>query len=225
MTKVGAGGVPAPGTLVGDKYLVGEVLARGGMGCVLHARHQLLQHEVAIKFVLDRGGEAARARLLREARAMRGLTSEHVVEVLDLGVHDGAPYIVMERLQGDDLRDLVDRSGPMTVEDAVDAILEASVAVAEAHAMGIVHRDLKPANLFLARTRQRELVKVLDFGISKVPEPEGGDVHATTEDTVLGTPHFTSPEQLRNPAKIDGRTDVWALGITCLLYTSDAADE
>jgi len=87
--------------------------------------------------------------------------------------------------------------------------------VAEAHVVGIIHRDIKPANLFLARTRSKQLVKVLDFGISKVPEPErDDDLHATAEDTVLGTPHFMSPEQLRNPAKIDVRTDIWSLGVT-----------
>ena len=213
-------GVPAPGTVVGDKYLVGEVLACGGMGFLVNARHLLLDHDVAIKLVHDRGGRSGNARLLQEARAMRRLTSEHVVKVMDLGMHDDAPYVVMERLEGMDLRDVVATRGPMAVEQAGDAILEASVAVAEAHALGIVHRDLKPANLFLAQTRHRELVKVLDFGISKILEPTLEDVHATAEDAVLGTPHFTSPEQLRNPARIDARTDVWALGVTLLYLLS-----
>jgi eukaryotic-like serine/threonine-protein kinase len=206
--------IPAPGTLVGDKYLLGEPIAYGGMGCVVRAKHVLLEHEVAIKFVLDRNSHAAKARLLREARAMRTLTSEHVAEIFDLGMHGEAPYIVMELLEGRDLRDVVEDEGPLAIPDAVDTLLEAAVAVAEAHAMGIVHRDLKPANLFRAATRQRELVKVLDFGISKVPESKIDNIHATSEDTVLGTPHFSSPEQLRNPSRIDARADVWALGVT-----------
>lgn len=214
-TMEDAPGIPPVGSLVGGTYRVRGVIAKGGMGCLLRAEHELLGQDVAIKFVLDRAGASGRARLLREARAMRSLTSDHVVRVFDLGVHDDAPYIVMELLEGADLHAKVEGEGPMTVEDAVDAVIEAGVAVAEAHALGIVHRDLKPSNLFCATTRQRELVKVLDFGISKVPEPDRiDDAHATREDVVLGTPNFMSPEQLRNPAKIDARTDVWALGVT-----------
>ena len=207
--------VPAKGTRIGDKYLIGEIIARGGMGCVVRAEHQLLGHDVAIKFLRASSSRSARSRLLREGRAMRALSSEYVARVFDLGVHDEAPYIVMELLEGEDLRRRVQRDGPMSVADAVDAVLEACAAVAEAHALGIVHRDLKPANLFFATTRSKKLVKVLDFGISKVDEPhESEDLHATGEDSVLGTPHFMSPEQLRNPAKIDVRTDIWSLGVT-----------
>lgn len=214
-------GVPPVGSVVGGTYRIREVIARGGMGCLLRAEHELLGQDVAIKFVLDRAGDSGRTRLLREARAMRSLTCDHVVRVFDLGLHEGAPYIVMELLEGSDLHAKVQAHGPLLVEDAVDAIIEAGVAVAEAHALGIVHRDLKPSNLFCAVTRQRELLKVLDFGISKVPEPDRlDDAHATREDVVLGTPHFMSPEQLRNPAKIDARADVWALGVTLFYLLS-----
>ena len=217
------GGAPLPGTVIDGKYVVGEVIARGGMGCLVDAEQELLNRTVAIKFVLAERGPTARGRLLREARAMQALTSEHVVRVFDLGVYDEAPYIVMERLEGEDLGDKVEHDGPLPIAEAVDAVLEAAVALAEAHALGIVHRDVKPSNLFLARTRSRELVKVLDFGISKIAERAADeDLEETTEDAVLGTPFYMAPEQIRNPATIDGRADVWALAVTLFyLLTSE----
>src|SRR5262249_27215765 len=110
---------------------------------------------------------------------------------------------------------LVAREGPLSVERAVDSVLEACVAVSEAHALGIIHRDLKPANLFLAQTATQSIVKVLDFGISKTLEPAGDDdPEKTDEHTVLGSPYYMSPEQIRNPSNVDGRTDVWALAVT-----------
>jgi tRNA A-37 threonylcarbamoyl transferase component Bud32 len=213
-------GAPAPGEIVGDKYRVLAALASGGMGCLVSAEHLLLKKHVAIKFVLAERSESARKRLFREARAAQSLASDHVVRVFDLGVHEGAPYIVMELLEGSDLAARVAAEGPFCVEEAVDCVIEACVAVAEAHALGIVHRDIKPANLFSCRTATQELVKVLDFGISKVPEAAAEDCEKTAEDAVLGTPFFTSPEQLRNPARIDHRTDVWAFGVTLFYLLS-----
>jgi eukaryotic-like serine/threonine-protein kinase len=207
-------GAPPAGTTIDDKYTVGETLARGGMGCLVKAEHALLKRTVAIKFVLEGRGRSAPRRLLREARAMQALTSEHVVRVFDLGVHEGAPYIVMELLEGEDLADKVAHDGPLPVDEAVDCALEAAAALAEAHAVGIVHRDIKPSNLFVSRTRSRELIKLLDFGISKVLDPEEDDLEQTTEDSVLGTPYYMPPEQIRNPATIDARADVWALAVT-----------
>jgi eukaryotic-like serine/threonine-protein kinase len=210
-----ADGAPAPGAIIGGKYRVVGALGQGGMGCLVEAEHLLLKKPVAIKFVLAERSAATRGRLFREARATQALSSDHVVRVFDLGMHEEAPYIVMELLEGTDLAALVDTRGPLGVEAAVDCILEASVAVAQAHAAGIIHRDIKPANLFATRTRTQELVKVLDFGISKVPErADDEDCEKTAEDAVLGTPYYASPEQLRNPAKIDARADVWALGVT-----------
>jgi eukaryotic-like serine/threonine-protein kinase len=210
-----ATGVPAAGTIIAEKYRVVSVLGSGGMGCVVKADHLLLKKPVAVKFLQSDTSSSARQRLFREARATQALSSENVVRVFDIGVHGESPYIVMELLEGTDLAARVDDEGPLPVAEAVDCLLEACVAVAEAHANGIVHRDIKPANLFFARTQTQQLVKVLDFGISKVPEATGGgDCEKTAEDVVLGTPYYMSPEQLRNPAKIDGRTDVWALAVT-----------
>jgi serine/threonine-protein kinase len=207
-------GAPAPGTLIGDKYRVNGVVGSGGMGCLVSAEHLLLKKPVAIKLVLANRSDSARRRLFQEARAAQALSCEQVVRVFDLGVHDGAPYIVMELLEGTDLAARVQAEGPLAVAEAVDCVLEAAVAVAEAHALGIIHRDIKPANLFCTRTATQSIVKVLDFGISKVPETDDVDCEKTAEDAVLGTPYYASPEQLRNPAKIDGRTDVWAMGVT-----------
>lgn len=214
-------GAPASGTLVEGKYRVVDMIGSGGMGCLVKAQHLLMKKAVAIKFVLAKRQGSAKRRLLREGRAAQSLVSEHVVRVYDLGLHEGSPYIVMELLEGSDLAARVQAGGPLPIEDAVDFVLEASVAVAEAHAAGIVHRDLKPANLFLARTAARELVKVLDFGISKVLADEThDDPDRTAEDAVLGTPHYAAPEQLRNPTKIDARADVWSLGVTLFYLLS-----
>lgn len=209
------GDAPRAGTQIGDKYRIVRTLARGGMGWLVEAEHLLLHRPVAIKLLRADRRASSRGRFLREARATRALTSEHVVRVFDLGLHEGEPYIVMELLQGVDLEQLVADRGPLPVEEAVDYVLEACVAVVEAHELGIIHRDLKPANLFSTRVGQTPLIKVLDFGISKVADrDEEDDPDATAENAMLGTPHYMPPEQLRNPTKIDERADVWALAVT-----------
>jgi serine/threonine-protein kinase len=206
-----ADGAPAPGTVIAEKYRVVGVIGSGGMGCLVKAEHLLMKKPVAIKFVLASRSGSARQRLIREARAAQALSSENVVRVFDLGVHEGAPYIVMELLEGADLAAQLAARGPLAIDAAVDVVLEACVGVSEAHALGIIHRDIKPANLFATA----RLVKVLDFGISKVPESVlDEDCAKTSESDVLGTPFYASPEQLRNPANVDARTDVWALAVT-----------
>ncbi len=141
------------GEIVAEKYRVDRVLGVGGMGVVVAATHVHLDQRVALKFLLP--SLAARAdlvhRFLREARAAVKIQSEHVARVLDVGTHNGAPYMVMEYLEGEDLSNVIASRGPVGVAEAVGYVLEASEAVAEAHSLGIVHRDLKPANLFLAR--------------------------------------------------------------------------
>src|ERR1700727_718911 len=159
------------GDLVAGKYRVERVLGAGGMGVVVAARHEQLDQLVALKFVRDEAiaSEDAVQRFLREARAAVKLKSEHVARVLDVGkLESGAPYMVMEFLEGDDLGKVLEREGPLSLEAAADWVLQACEAVAEAHAAGIVHRDLKPENLFLARTvGGGSRVKVLDFVCSK----------------------------------------------------------
>jgi serine/threonine protein kinase len=159
-----------PGTVLADKYRVGHVLGRGGMGMVAFADHLQLMQPVAIKFLHPLIGHDADAiaRLLREAQATARLRSEHVARVLDVGaLPGGTPFIVMEHLEGQDVATLL-RAGPLAAATAVDMVLQVCEGLAEAHALGIVHRDLKPSNLFVTRRRDgTPLVKILDFGISK----------------------------------------------------------
>ena len=219
----GAGaGLPTPGTVIAGKYEVERVLAMGGMGVLLAARHLQLDQRVAIKFMradaaLD---EASVGRFQREARAAAALSSEHVAKVLDVGtLEGGAHYIVLEFLTGSDLADLLQRHGPMPVRDVLIAVLQACEALAEAHAMGIVHRDLKPSNLFVTRRKDgTPLVKVLDFGISKATAINStAPSHSlTASGTVMGSPSYMSPEQVRSAKAVDARSDVWSLGV--ILY-------
>lgn len=212
---------PRSGDLIAGKYQVEKILGIGGMGMVFAAQQLTLRRRVALKVLLPAAFElpGATERFLREAQAAVAIQSEHVARVLDVGtLDDGAPYIVMEHLSGSDLSRLLRDSGPLAVGEAIEYVLQAGEAIAEAHALGIVHRDLKPANLFLTRRADRSaLVKVLDFGLSKMPVVEGSsDASLTDTNTVAGSPHYMSPEQLRSLKHLDQRTDIWALGV--ILY-------
>ncbi|WP_437312047.1 serine/threonine-protein kinase [Sorangium sp. So ce388] len=206
-----------PGDLLAGKYRVERVLGAGAMGVVVAATHVELGQTVAVKFMRSAQHVAgdARERFLREARALVRLRSQHVARVFDVGtLEDGAPYIVMEFLEGRDLAALLKESGALSLDDAVEYVLQTCEAVGEAHAAGIVHRDLKPANLFVTEdVSGSPCIKVLDFGISKV---SGAELALTDEDQTLGTPYYMSPEQMSSSKDVDARSDVWALGI--LLY-------
>ncbi|MRG90817.1 serine/threonine protein kinase [Polyangium spumosum] len=210
---------PSPGDVLSGKFRIERVLGEGGMGVVLAAHHLHLGRTVAIKLLHP---EALRhkeivARFANEARSASRIQSEHVARVLDVGtLESGEPYMVMEYLEGSDLSKLVKRSGPLAIEDAVEYLLQACEALAEAHVAGIVHRDLKPANLYLTRRADGSAcVKVLDFGISKAAlvgsSPEAQQM--TQTQSVLGTPGYMAPEQLRSAKHVDARTDIWALGV------------
>ena len=153
-------------------------------------------------------------RFLREARAAVRLRSEHVCRVVDVGTADsGVPYIVMEHLEGHDLATVLKQGGALPVARAADYVLQACLALAEAHVAGMVHRDLKPENVFLiTRGGDPDFVKVLDFGISKV-RPAGAEVGLTATGVALGTPSFMSPEQSQGARHVDARADVWSLGV------------
>ena len=206
------------GDILAGKYRVERVLGVGGMGVVVAARHMQLDQKVALKFLLPHSllKSTVVARFEREARAAVRLRSEHVARVIDVGTMEStAPYIVMEFLEGKDLGDLIEQGGPLPVHVAVDYLLQACEAVAEAHSLGIVHRDLKPRNLFVTtRVDGRPLVKVLDFGISKVTG--GDDLSLTSTAEIVGSPNYMSPEQLRAARLADARSDIWALG--AILY-------
>jgi serine/threonine-protein kinase len=204
-----------PGTVLLEKYRVEGELGRGGMGVVLRVTHLHLGEELAVKILLPEagGGPDVHARFLREAQSAVRLRGEHVARVGDVGVFPGgAPYMVMEYLRGGDLSGELARRGLLPPGEVVDYVLQACEALAEAHALGIVHRDIKPGNLFLTRRPDGSpLVKVLDFGISKAPL--GGPGVLTRTDTVMGTPGYMSPEQMKASKDVDARSDIWALGI------------
>lgn len=207
------------GDLIDEKYRVIRVLAEGGMGVVVAAQHLKLDQRVALKFMLPtltRSLDAV-ARFTREARAAAKLQSEHVSRILDVAeLENGQPYMVMEFLEGSDLVSLIQGARPPTVEEAVDYILQACEAIAEAHALGIIHRDLKPENLFLTRRHGKPWIKVLDFGISKVlGDARREGLQITTQDA-MGSPAYMCPEQMRTTSDVDARSDIWSLGV--ILY-------
>ena len=213
-------GLPKEGDVIAGKYQVEKVLGKGGMGVVVAARHTSLRQHVAVKFLLPKALTlpGAAERFLREARAAVAIRSEHVARVIDVGeLESGAPYMVMEYLTGTDFGQVLKTRGTLPLKEAVDYVLQACEALAEAHALGVVHRDLKPGNLFLTtRADGSPLVKVLDFGLSKATKP-GEDEHSlTAPDVIVGSPHYMSPEQLRSLKQVDARSDVWALGV--ILY-------
>jgi serine/threonine-protein kinase len=214
--------LPKPGEIVAGKYRIERIIGKGGMGAVLSAQHELLGQRIAIKFLL---GEIAQnpeavARFNNEARNAFKIQSEHVCRVMDVGTERGMPFMVMEFLEGLDLSQLLEKRGALPVEEAVDYVLQGLEAIAQAHALGIVHRDLKPANLFLhTRTDGSTIVKVLDFGIAKAANPFGdpsGNHGLTSTKSMLGSPLYMSPEQLRSAKNVDARADIWALGV--ILY-------
>jgi eukaryotic-like serine/threonine-protein kinase len=206
------------GDVIAGKFRVEHVLGVGGMGVVVAARHLQLDERVAIKMmtVAALGSPEAAERFLREARAAVKIKSEHVARVTDVStLETGEPYMVMEYLEGGDLAAWLEEKGPLPAGQAVEFVLQACEALAEAHTLGIVHRDLKPANLFCTRKPDGRLcIKVLDFGISKsmTPGTAGSEASMTRTNAFMGSPLYMSPEQMESPRSVDARTDIWAIG-------------
>jgi serine/threonine-protein kinase len=213
---------PALGEVLSGRYRILGLLGSGGMGVVMTAHDIDSDRQVAVKMMPPRMARRRSAveRLLREARAASAIESDHVVRIFEAGTGaDSTPYLVMEHLGGKTLGELITERGPLPVQEAVDYVLQACVAVAECHARGIVHRDLKPDNVMvLDEPGRRGSVKILDFGISKADwlaeDSVPGRLTATVD--VLGTPTYMSPEQVRSSSNVDGRTDMWSLGV--ILY-------
>jgi len=210
--------VLAVGTLVAEgKFRIDRMIGRGGMATVVGATHLRLDQPVALKVLLPDlvPNKEIVERFVREARASAQLRGEHACRVSDIGtLEDDAPYIVMDLLEGSDLASLA-KAGPLPAPLAAEYLLQACVGVAEAHALGIVHRDLKPANLFLTRRPDdTPLIKVLDFGVAKAQA--ACDFTLTETRTVLGSPSYMSPEQLRSAHHVDVRSDIWSFGV--ILY-------
>lgn len=230
-----------PGVIIAQKYRLERVLKNGGMGSVWIATHLGLETTVAIKFMSswatdappddDEDRERAhavalmRVRFEREAKAAARLRSTNVVQILDHGIDRGMPYIVMEYLRGEDLEVRLRRVNRLSLGEVVPIVNALGRALQLAHAENLIHRDLKPANIFLAKEGDEEIPKILDFGIVKTLKgtresllpPASGlnqQVNGTTvEGTIVGTPHYMSPEQIELSGPLDHRSDLWSLGI------------
>ena len=215
------------GETLAGKYIVERVLGVGGMGVVVAAKHIHLGERVAIKFLLPNALAQPDVveRFLREGKAAAKMKSEHIARVRDTGTLDsGAPYLVMEYLDGHDLSAVLSEKGTFPMEVAVGYVLQACEALADAHAAGVIHRDLKPGNLFLTRKNDgTPVIKVIDFGISKLAvtgeagSPENGTGDMTQTAMLMGSPYYMAPEQMASARDVDARSDIWSLGI--ILHT------
>jgi serine/threonine-protein kinase len=208
------------GEVIGGKYRIEGVLGVGAMGIVYAAHHLQLDERVALKALRSElvAYPDAVKRFSREAQAAAKIKNEHVTRVFDVGeLPDGTPYIVMESLEGEDLARWLAARGALRLEEAIAFILQASEALAEAHALGIVHRDLKPSNLFCSRRPDGALsIKILDFGISKIAAlatSTSDSGRASGAKSIVGSPFYMSPEQMQSSHDVDHRTDIWALGV------------
>ncbi|MEZ4308574.1 MAG: serine/threonine-protein kinase [Polyangiaceae bacterium] len=206
----------AVGQVVAGRYRVERILGRGGMGEVAAVRHLELEETFALKVMTPEAfaSQEAVERFIREARTSARLRSMHAVKVVDTGrLSGGAPFLVMEYLAGRDLERELAARGPLPVAEVAAYMIQACDVLSEAHASGIVHRDLKPANLFLTRLPNgAPCVKVLDFGIAKQSDPNWGS-SMTQTTSVFGTPLYMSPEQMKSAKQVDGRSDLWSLGV------------
>lgn len=208
--------------IIGGRYRLERQIGEGGMASVWLATDQTLDREVAIKFVHardERYREMLVKSFLREAKLAASVQHGNVVQILDFGTHDAdVPFMVMERLVGESLADRFDRGDWLRLDEIVHVGTRCLQGLVAVHDAGIVHRDLKPGNIFLVKDRQGMFPKLLDFGISKSLEPDGGRVSAVTtrDGTVVGTPDYMSPEQARGVREIDRRTDIYSMGV--ILY-------
>ncbi|HZO13772.1 MAG TPA: serine/threonine-protein kinase [Polyangiaceae bacterium] len=211
-----------PGLILMDKYRVGETLGIGGMGVVIACDHLTLDSKVAIKFLLPQltSHDHIVRRFMNEAKAAIKIQSEHIARVVDVGrmrgeglPDDGLPFMVMEYLDGRDLGQHVRSGRRFGLWETIEFVVQAAEALAQAHKVGIIHRDIKPANLFLMERDDRYIVKILDFGISKILDEEPQEMGLTKTSTVLGSGLYMSPEQMRSAKTVDRRTDIYSLGV------------
>ncbi|HEX4449956.1 MAG TPA: serine/threonine-protein kinase [Kofleriaceae bacterium] len=206
-----------PGDILLGKYRVEDVIGIGGMGRVVRATHMYLHQSVAIKILLPTMAESQSTveRFIREAQATVKLRNEHIARVMDVGtMPDGVPFMVMEFLEGFDLNQILRHHGPQLAQPVVDLVLQACEGISEAHAIGIVHRDIKPSNFFITRRPDgSNLLKILDFGISKTPASAQNMSELTGTQTVVGTPTYMAPEQMRTARSTDPRSDIWSIGV------------
>jgi serine/threonine protein kinase len=218
-------------TVVAGRFRLNHLIGRGGMGSVWHATHLGLDIPCAVKFIEGEMAQVpeAQTRFEREAKAAAQLRSPNVVQILDHGICDGTPYIAMELLDGEDLGKRLNRAIRLSPQELHPIVNQVCRALTKAHALGIVHRDLKPDNIYLVRDDDREIAKVLDFGIAKSHSQQLGVSDTTKTGAMLGTPYYMSPEQAQGTKAVDGRSDLWALAVICfraltgkLPFTSEA---
>jgi len=205
------------GQTLAGKYRIDEKLSEGGMGAVYKGTHVLMDKTVAIKVLRPSlaADEKIVARFSREARAASRISHPHAISVTDFGEDEnGIVFLVMEYLDGETLKNLIRREGPMPLTRVVDIIKQVGQALDAAHQQGVVHRDLKSDNIMLLNTMNVDYAQVLDFGIAKITEREG-EYHPglTAPDLVIGTPQYMSPEQCSQSPDIDARSDVYSLGV------------
>ncbi len=205
-----------PGCVIAGRYRLAAQLGQGGMGSVWSAEHLALRSPVAVKLIDPEiaGRADTLERFQAEAQAAATLRSPHVVQILDYGVDDSLPYIVMEMLDGESLADRLRRVGRLPYAETARFVTHVARALSRAHEAGIVHRDLKPENVFLVRNDDQDLAKVLDFGIAKTAKPGVPSGKGPTRTgSILGTPSYMSPEQAQGTKTIDVRSDLWSLGV------------
>jgi serine/threonine protein kinase len=215
-------GTPGPsdlseGTMLDDKYRIERLLATGGMGAVYLGTHIQLRKRVAIKVLSPQHSTAQMIkRFHREAITASQIGHEGIAQVTDIGTsREGELFFVMEYLEGESLASRLRSTGPLAIEDACELACSILSPLSAAHRAGIVHRDLKPDNVFLVRQTYGEMVKLLDFGISRASGLES-EFRLTTTGIVLGTPYYMSPEQARGNSEISPAADLYALGV--ILY-------
>ncbi|MEM9695996.1 MAG: serine/threonine-protein kinase, partial [Myxococcota bacterium] len=198
------------GTLLTPTLRLEYEIGKGAMGEVWAAENLALGSRVAVKLMHGAESEESLRRFEAEAKGVARINSPHVVQVFDFGRFEQEPYIVMELLEGVDLRAHIEEAGPMELHEIDLVIRQTCNALSVAHEAGIIHRDIKPANLFLARSGSDLFVKVLDFGIAKF---SGINLGMTSTGVMMGTPYYASPEQLVNPKSIDHRSDLWSVAV------------
>jgi serine/threonine protein kinase len=215
--KAAAHGGPCPGQLIADRYKLDRPLERGAMGSVWRAEQVRLRAPVAVKFLDPSliGDKEMHDRFIQEARSAAAVRSAHVVQVFDYGTEDGVPYIAMELLDGENLDTRLGARGTLSPAELAKLFTELARGISQAHAIGVIHRDLKPGNIFIAREGEHEVTKIVDFGIAKVKASALRLTQGigTQLGTLLGTPQYMSPEQVRGSGSIDHRTDLWALAV------------
>jgi serine/threonine protein kinase len=212
---------PQPGDVIARRFRVDRLIATGAAGAVFQGHHLELGQKISLKMLLPelRNHPDLAERFVREARVAVRIKNPHVCRVLDVGkLATGIPWMALEFLEGRDLEATLEQQGALDPVRAVGYVLQACEAIAEAHALGIVHRDLKPGNLFVSvDATGRDVVKVLDFGISKAVIPadlKGEKERSLTGTSMVGSPDYMSPEQIVSSRSVDLRADVWSLGVT-----------